>query len=251
MRGPEDNPQLPTQPQVPRQRRDARALYQIPARLCASAGGLRPGGCPDDVMSDLSAARTATRSGQCRESRARRTHEFARSAGRAARQEPTTPDCQTQRYADIQRTAKLSFNLSKFRLLWQTASGVWLSRLILLTQRHRDAEVYKLRWLGFSRRRLRALRVRFRRMDYASHLTFVNTQPLLPCFISAASPQGERFGGLGAEPPVKKISAPLCLCVRQICRGTVLWLSDAEQWSGTAERSETAEGRENPNHRSS
>ncbi|MBQ3314379.1 MAG: hypothetical protein IJG70_00280, partial [Kiritimatiellae bacterium] len=47
--------------------------------------------------------------------------EFARSAGRAARQEPTTPDCQTQRYADIQRTAKLSFNLSKFRLLWQTA----------------------------------------------------------------------------------------------------------------------------------
>ena len=113
---------LPRQPQVPRQRRDARALYQIPARLCASAGGLRPGGRPDDVMSDLSAARTATRSGQCRESRARRTHEFARSAGRAARQEPTTPDCQTQRYADIQRTAKLSFNLSKFRLLWQTTN---------------------------------------------------------------------------------------------------------------------------------
>ena len=111
---------LPRQPQVPRQRRDARALYQIPARLCASAGGLRPGGRPDDVMSDLSAARTATRSGRCRESRARRTHEFARSAGRAARQEPTTPDCHTQRYADIQRTAKLSFNLSKFRLLWQT-----------------------------------------------------------------------------------------------------------------------------------
>ena len=120
---------LPRQPQVPRQRRDARALYQIPARLCASAGGLRPGGRPDDVMSDLSAARTATRSGQCRESRARRTHEFARSAGRAARQEPTTPDCQTQRYADIQRTTKLSFNLSKFRLLWQTANQIPSSHL--------------------------------------------------------------------------------------------------------------------------
>ena len=111
---------LPRQPQVPTQRRDGGGSHQISARLCASAGGLRPGGRPDDVMSDLSAARTATRSGQCRESRARRTHEFARSAGRAARQEPTTPDCQTQHYADIQRTAKLSFNLSKFRLLWQT-----------------------------------------------------------------------------------------------------------------------------------
>jgi len=77
------------------------------------------------------------------------------------------------------------------------------------------------------------LSLTLRRMDYALHLTFINTQPHLPCFLSAASPQGERFGGLGAEPPVKKISAPLCLCVRQICRGTVLWLSDAEQWSGS------------------
>ena len=58
---------------------------------------------------------------QCRESRARRTHEFARSAGRAARTKPTTPDCQTQRCTCNQRTAKLSFTLSKFRLLWQTA----------------------------------------------------------------------------------------------------------------------------------
>ena len=31
--------------------------------------------------------------------------------------------CQTQRYADIQGTAKLPFNLSKFRLLWQTTVG--------------------------------------------------------------------------------------------------------------------------------
>ena len=57
-------------------------------------GRRRPGGRPDDVMSDLSAARTTTRFGQCRESRARKTHEFARSAGRAARTKPTTPDCQ-------------------------------------------------------------------------------------------------------------------------------------------------------------
>ena len=106
-----------------------------------------------------------------------------------------------------------------------------------MEESHRALEVwgreeYKLRsvWLSLP----------LRRMDYALHLTFINTQPHLPCFLSAASPQGERFGGLGAEPPVKKISAPLCLCVRQICRGTVLWLSDAEQWSGS----------ENPNHRS-
>ena len=54
----------------------------------------RPGGRTADVMSDLSAARTTTRAGQCRESRARRTHEFARSAGRAARTKPITHGCQ-------------------------------------------------------------------------------------------------------------------------------------------------------------
>ena len=75
-------------------------------------------------------------------------------------------------------------------------------------QRHRELrgwgrEEYKLRSVGLSRRRLRALRVRLRRispplrfgafplrrMDYALHLTFINTQPHLPCFISAASQQ--------------------------------------------------------------
>ena len=112
---------LPRQPQVPTQRRDGGGSHQISARLCAPARGLRPGGRTADVMSDLSAARTTTRSGQCRESRARRTHEFARSAGRAARTKPTTPDCQLQRNAMTCLPTKLSFNLSKFRLLWQTA----------------------------------------------------------------------------------------------------------------------------------
>ena len=38
-----------------------------------------------DVIRDLGAARTKTRLAQCRESRARRTHEFARSARRSSR----------------------------------------------------------------------------------------------------------------------------------------------------------------------
>ena len=42
---------------------------------------------------------------------------------------------------------------------------------------------YKLRSVGLS--------LPLRRIDYASHLTFVNTQPFLPCSISAASPQEE------------------------------------------------------------
>ena len=102
-------------------------------------GRRRPGGRPADVMSDLSAARTTTRFGQCRESwyppseasprsgcpsrGARRTHEFARSAGRDARTEPTTPNCQGKRHPQPQFAAKLSFNLSKFRLLWQTTQN--------------------------------------------------------------------------------------------------------------------------------
>ena len=45
----------------------------------------RPGSRLADVIRDLGAARTKTRLAQCRESRARRTHEFARSARRASR----------------------------------------------------------------------------------------------------------------------------------------------------------------------
>ena len=81
----------------------------------------RPGGRTADVMSDLRAARTTVRPAQCRESRARRTHEFARSAGRADRTEPTSPHCQPKRNKTPCLTTKLSFSLSKFRLLWQTA----------------------------------------------------------------------------------------------------------------------------------
>ena len=54
----------------------------------------RPGSRLGDVIRDLSAARTATRLGQCRESRARRTREFARSTRRASRSKPATPGCQ-------------------------------------------------------------------------------------------------------------------------------------------------------------
>ena len=60
---------------------------------------------------------------------------------------------------------------------------------------------------------------------------------------------GEVIRGLGRSPSFKKlcVSVPLC---EKICCGTVTRLVEAKQWSGTAERSETAEGRENPNHRS-
>ena len=43
-----------------------------------------------DVIRDLNAARTAMRFAKCRESRARRTHEFARSARRASRPKAAT-----------------------------------------------------------------------------------------------------------------------------------------------------------------
>ena len=50
-----------------------------------------------------------------------------------------------------------------------------------------------------------------------------------------------RYSGVWGEPPVKNN-------VSEAGSATGLW--DAKQWSGTAERSETAEGRENHNHRS-
>ena len=101
------------------------ALTQIVPNSGAAvppARGLRPGGRTADVMSDLSAARATTRAGQCRESRARRIHEFARSAGRAARTKPITHGCRPSRNAKTSLPAKLSFSLSKFRLLWQTTN---------------------------------------------------------------------------------------------------------------------------------
>ena len=62
---------------------------------------------------------------------------------------------------------------------------------------------------------------------------------------------GGFHGGLGAAPPVKKTFAFFVFfAADKTCRGSELGLRDAKLWSGTAERSETAEGRENPNHRS-
>ena len=52
---------------------------------------------------------------------ARRTHEFARSAEQAVRPKPTSPHCQPKRSANTCPPTKLSFTLSKFRLLCQTA----------------------------------------------------------------------------------------------------------------------------------
>ena len=67
-------------------------------------------GCrPADVIRDLSAACTAARFAQCRESRARRTHEFARSAGRASRTRP-------KRKERVNETPQAGQRL-KFRLL--------------------------------------------------------------------------------------------------------------------------------------
>ena len=56
---------------------------------------------------------------------------------------------------------------------------------------------------GLSRPSAVSLRsaVPLRRMDYALHLTFINTQPHLPCFLSAASPQGVDMRGSGGYAP--------------------------------------------------
>ena len=89
-----EHPSLPNSTQRTRQQRAAGALYQIPARLCRPARRRRPGSRLGDVIRDLSAVSTTTRFGQCRESRARRTHEFARSTRRASRSKPSSPDCQ-------------------------------------------------------------------------------------------------------------------------------------------------------------
>ena len=71
---------------------------------------------------------------------------------------------------------------------------------------------YKLRSVGLSRPSAVSLRsaVPLRRMDYASHLTFVITRTLLPCFISAASPQGALMGVWGLRPQLKKTLRSLC-----------------------------------------
>ena len=89
-----EHPSLPNSAQRTRQQRAAGALYQIPARLCRPARRRRPGSRLGDVIRDLGAVSTTTRFGQCRESRARRTHEFARSTRRASRSKPGSPDCQ-------------------------------------------------------------------------------------------------------------------------------------------------------------
>ena len=71
----------------------------------------RTGSRPADVIRDLSAARTATRFAQCRESRARRTHEFARSAGRASRTRPRRYGTSKRNSTD-RPAAKVSFTRS-------------------------------------------------------------------------------------------------------------------------------------------
>ena len=84
-------------------------------------------------------------------------------------------------------------------------SGEEASHRVTETQRARGlcaALCMKLRSVGLS--------LPLRRMDYASHLTFVITRTLLPCFISAASPQGALMGVWGLRPQLKKTLRSLC-----------------------------------------
>ena len=72
----------------------------------------RPGSRLADVIRDLGAARTKTRLAQCRESRARRTHEFARSARRASRTRTNRRIGKGKRNAAQLRPTKVSFTRS-------------------------------------------------------------------------------------------------------------------------------------------
>ena len=89
----------------------------------------------------------------------------------------------------------------------------------------------KLRSVGLS--------LPLRRIGYASRIPFARHGRCDHGFYLRLRRSWPR--GSGGLPPVKNnVSEAGC--------ATGLW--DAKQWSGTAERSETAEGRENHNHRS-
>ena len=124
-------------------------------------------------------------------------------------------------------------------------SGEEASHRVTETQRGEGlcaAQCMKLRSVWLSRPSAVSLRsaVPLRRMDSASPLTFVITRPLLPCFISAASPQGDFMGVWGLRPQLKNFAFFVFFAADKTCRGSELGLRDAKLWSGS----------ENPNHRS-